>query len=139
MIPRYSTPEMTEIWSDISKWGRFVEVEVLATEAHAEIGGVAGALAQHAEATLGQVGAERQPMVREIFRNLVTAQGTRAARDSEELLSVFAEREAAEGARQRRLHRLGATQERTARQGAAERLEKPSAARSRICHPSPRK
>ena len=38
MIPRYSTPEMTEVWSDISKWRRFVEVEVLATEAHVEIG-----------------------------------------------------------------------------------------------------
>ncbi len=38
MIPRYSTPEMTDVWSDVSKWRRFVEVEVLATEAHAEIG-----------------------------------------------------------------------------------------------------
>ena len=38
MIPRYSTPEMNEIWSDVSKFGRFLEVELLATEAHAEIG-----------------------------------------------------------------------------------------------------
>ena len=38
MIPRYSTPEMTEVWSDTSKWGRYLEVELLATEAHAEIG-----------------------------------------------------------------------------------------------------
>jgi adenylosuccinate lyase len=38
MIPRYSTPEMTHVWSDTSKWGRYLEVEVLATEAHAEIG-----------------------------------------------------------------------------------------------------
>jgi adenylosuccinate lyase len=38
MIPRYSTPEMTAVWSDISKWGRYLEVELLATEAHAEIG-----------------------------------------------------------------------------------------------------
>jgi WD40 repeat protein len=35
-------------------------------------------------------------MVREVFRNLVTAQGTRAAADREELLSVFPERHAAE-------------------------------------------
>ena len=52
-------------------------------------GGVAGALAQHAEATLERIGPERVPLVRELFRNLVTAQGTRAARDREELLSVF--------------------------------------------------
>ena len=38
MISRYSTPEMTAIWSDVSKFARFVEVEVLATEGHAEIG-----------------------------------------------------------------------------------------------------
>ncbi len=60
------------------------------------LGGVAGALARHAEATLERIGAERQGMVREIFRNLVTSQGTRAACDREELLSVFADRRAAE-------------------------------------------
>ncbi|MAT07203.1 MAG: adenylosuccinate lyase [Acidimicrobiaceae bacterium] len=38
MIPRYSTAEMSEVWSDTSKWGRYLEVELLATEAHAEIG-----------------------------------------------------------------------------------------------------
>ena len=38
MIPRYSTPEMNDVWSDVSKFGRFLEVELLATEAHAEIG-----------------------------------------------------------------------------------------------------
>ena len=54
-----------------------------------EIGGVAGALAQHAEATLETIGAVRVPIVREIFRNLVTAEGTRAPRTWEELLSAF--------------------------------------------------
>ena len=38
MIPRYSTPEMTAIWSDVSKYARWLEVELLATEAHAAIG-----------------------------------------------------------------------------------------------------
>ena len=38
MIPRYSTPEMSAIWSDTAKWSRYLEVELLATEAHAEIG-----------------------------------------------------------------------------------------------------
>ena len=57
---------------------------------------MAGALARHAEATLERIGAERQGMVREVFRNLVTSQGTRAACDREELLSVFPDRKAAE-------------------------------------------
>jgi len=57
---------------------------------------VAGALAQHAEATMDRIGAERQGLVREIFRNLVTAQGTRAVAEGEELLSVCPERQAAE-------------------------------------------
>ena len=72
------------------------ERKLLTQEAYAEIGGVAGALARHAEATLERIGAERQGMVREVFRNLVTAQGTRAACDREELLSVFPDRKAAE-------------------------------------------
>jgi adenylosuccinate lyase len=40
MIPRYSTPEMTDVWSDVSKFGRFLEVEILATEGHGDIGAV---------------------------------------------------------------------------------------------------
>ena len=63
---------------------------LLTREAYAEIGGVAGALAQHAEATLGRIGTERITLVRELFRNLVTSQGTRAVRERGELLSVFA-------------------------------------------------
>jgi WD40 repeat protein len=65
------------------------EAGFLTREAYESIGGVGGALAQHAEATLERIGSDRIPLVREIFRNLVTAQGTRAARDREELLSVF--------------------------------------------------
>jgi hypothetical protein len=72
------------------------ERKVLTHEAYAESGGVTGALARHAEATLERIGAERQGTVREVFRNLVTSQGTRAACDREELLSVFPDREAAE-------------------------------------------
>jgi hypothetical protein len=72
------------------------EKKLLTREAHEAIGGVAGALAQHAEQTLGRIGRERQATVREIFRNLATSQGTRTAAEREELLSVFPEREAAE-------------------------------------------
>jgi serine/threonine protein kinase/WD40 repeat protein len=64
---------------------------LLTREAYEEIGGVGGALSQHAEETLSRIGAHRTGLVREIFRNLVTAQGTRRSREREELLSVFAE------------------------------------------------
>ncbi|MGB6365873.1 MAG: protein kinase, partial [Thermoanaerobaculia bacterium] len=65
------------------------EQGLLTREAYEHIGGVAGALAQHAEQTLERIGQDHIPIVRELFRNLVTAQGTRAARTREELLSVF--------------------------------------------------
>jgi WD40 repeat protein len=67
------------------------EKKLLTREAYADIGGVAGALALHAEATMDKIGPERQAIAREIFRNLITAQGTRAVADREELLSVFAQ------------------------------------------------
>ncbi len=73
------------------------EAGLLTREAYREIGGVAGALAQHAEAVLDRIGTERRPLVREIFRNLVTARRTRAVRDREDLLSVFPDREQADG------------------------------------------
>ena len=43
-----------------------------------------------------RIGAAMEPIVREIFRNLTTAQGTRAVLDREELLSAFPDRAAAE-------------------------------------------
>ncbi len=69
---------------------------VLTREAYVRIGGVSGALAQHAEATLERIGLERLPLVREMFRNLVTSQVTRAVVGVGELLSVFGDRKAAE-------------------------------------------
>jgi hypothetical protein len=65
------------------------ETGLLTRQAYHDIGGVGGALARHAEATVDRIGHERLPIVRELFRNLVTAEGTRAVRDSDELLSVF--------------------------------------------------
>lgn len=67
------------------------EHRLLTREAYERIGGMAGALAQHAEATMQRLGTEREPIVRELFRNLVTAEGTRASRGRAELLSVFAD------------------------------------------------
>ncbi len=65
------------------------ERKLLTRQAYADIGGVAGALAHHAEQTLERIGTDRLPVVRDLFRNLVTAEGTRAAREWNELLSVF--------------------------------------------------
>jgi serine/threonine protein kinase/WD40 repeat protein len=67
------------------------EQGLLTREAYDHIGGVGGALAQHAEQTLERIGQENIPIVRELFRNLVTSQGTRVARTRDELLSVFAQ------------------------------------------------
>ncbi len=72
------------------------EKKLLTRAAYKEIGGVEGALAQHAEATYERIGSEREGIVREIFRNLMTAQGTRAVLDREELLSALPDRAAGE-------------------------------------------
>jgi serine/threonine protein kinase/WD40 repeat protein len=61
----------------------------LTRKSYKSIGGVAGALAQHAEETMERVGLKREPVVREIFRHLITAENTRIGRDIEEILSVF--------------------------------------------------
>ena len=38
MIPRYTLPEMAAIFTDAGRFGRYLEIELLATEAHAELG-----------------------------------------------------------------------------------------------------
>lgn len=40
MIPRYTRPEMGQIWSQENKYATWLEVEILATEAWAELGEV---------------------------------------------------------------------------------------------------
>jgi WD40 repeat protein len=74
------------------------EAGLITRRAYQQIGGVGGALARHAEMTLDRLGADRIPVVRELFRNLVTAEGTRAVRDWDDLLSIFdaSQRDAAE-------------------------------------------
>ena len=57
----------------------------LGHRAYRSLGGVGGALAQHAEATLTAMPAEEQRLVREAFRHLVTAEGTRAVLSRAEL------------------------------------------------------
>lgn len=53
------------------------------------IGGVGGALAHHAEATLALLPPGQQHLVREAFRQLVTSQSTRALLSKSELLEVL--------------------------------------------------
>ncbi|MCX6519799.1 MAG: adenylosuccinate lyase [Actinobacteria bacterium] len=38
MIPRYTTPEMVAVFSDPARFGRWLEIELLATEAHVALG-----------------------------------------------------------------------------------------------------
>jgi WD40 repeat protein/DNA-binding winged helix-turn-helix (wHTH) protein len=70
---------------------------LLTRAAYERLGGVGGALARHAEHTLTVIGEHRLSVVRELLRNLVTAQGTRAVRDLDELRSVFDRPDAAAG------------------------------------------
>jgi WD40 repeat protein/uncharacterized protein YukE len=67
------------------------ESGLLTRQAYYDIGGVGGALAQHAEATIDRIGTDRIAVLRELFRNLVTAEGTRAVREWNELLSIFSD------------------------------------------------
>jgi WD40 repeat protein/tRNA A-37 threonylcarbamoyl transferase component Bud32 len=61
----------------------------LGKKAYTALGGVGGALAQHAEATLTAMHPEEQRLVREVFRHLVTADGTRAVLSRAELDQVL--------------------------------------------------
>jgi WD40 repeat protein/serine/threonine protein kinase len=57
----------------------------LTRNAYDAMGGVGGALGRHAEATLDTMSPNEQGFVREVFRHLVTADGTRAVITSKEL------------------------------------------------------
>ncbi|HEY0194504.1 MAG TPA: serine/threonine-protein kinase, partial [Kofleriaceae bacterium] len=50
----------------------------LTRKAYQAMGGIGGALGRHAEATLEKLSADEQRQARDIFRHLVTAEGTRA-------------------------------------------------------------
>ena len=38
MIPRYTMPEMAAVFTDVARFGRYLEIELLATEAHVALG-----------------------------------------------------------------------------------------------------
>ncbi len=57
--------------------------------AYTAIGGVVGALAKHADETLDSLSESHQKLVRELFRNLVTSEGTRATLSRAEALQLL--------------------------------------------------
>jgi adenylosuccinate lyase len=59
MIERYTLPEMAAVWTDTARMGRWLEIEVLATEAQAELGVVPVAAAKECR--------ERAPIVDDEF------------------------------------------------------------------------
>lgn len=65
------------------------QLHLLRAKTYEALGGVGGALGHHAEATMSAMTDSEQPLVREAFRQLVTAQGTRAVLSKKELLEVL--------------------------------------------------
>jgi WD40 repeat protein/serine/threonine protein kinase len=61
----------------------------LTRAAYTSLGGVGGALARHAEATIQEIEEDQQPLIREAFRALVTADGTRAVVTRPELIELL--------------------------------------------------
>ncbi len=72
------------------------QARLLPKKAYEAMGGVGGALAQHAEQTLETMSPPEQKLVHEAFRRLVTAEGTRAILSRGELLEVLGDRPAGE-------------------------------------------
>ena len=62
--------------------------KLLTTQSYRSMGGVAGALASHADEVVASVSSQQQKIVCEIFKRLVTAEGTRAVIDVDELLQL---------------------------------------------------
>jgi serine/threonine protein kinase/tetratricopeptide (TPR) repeat protein len=76
-------------------WARRDRQERILTDSSLRaLGGVSGALASHAEDTLARMLATHRGLVREIFRQLVTADGTRAMLTRRELREILASSEA---------------------------------------------
>jgi hypothetical protein len=66
--------------------------KMLTVESYREIGGVAGALASHADEVLRGMASSRQKLVRAIFQRLVTGDRTRAIVDIDELEGLAEQR-----------------------------------------------
>ncbi len=71
MIDRYSTPEMEAIFSDVGKFSRYLEIELLATEAQSSVGAVSVEAAKECRTNAPQVDDEfvRRVVQREAITN----------------------------------------------------------------------
>ncbi|MEM9491761.1 MAG: WD40 repeat domain-containing protein, partial [Myxococcota bacterium] len=65
------------------------QLRQLPRRAYRALGGVGGALANHAEELLAEMPARRRDVVREAFRQLITAEGTRAVLSRSELVQLL--------------------------------------------------
>jgi WD40 repeat protein len=68
---------------------RDVRYHTLTRRSYQTLGGVGGALAKHADETLSKLPDDHQPLVREIFRHLVTSEGTRAILSRDEAMQLL--------------------------------------------------
>ncbi|HEX7836523.1 MAG TPA: hypothetical protein VF469_03620, partial [Kofleriaceae bacterium] len=80
---------LAEIWDS-----HVVDARTIRADAIAAVGGVAGALARHADRLLAGLDADGREAARRILLRLVTAEGTRARRSESELLTSTAARSA---------------------------------------------
>jgi adenylosuccinate lyase len=84
MIERYSTPEMAAVWADTKRLARWLEVELLATEAQAELGIVPDADAAACR--------QRAPVVDDSFVAAVNARERTTDHDVAAFVDVVQER-----------------------------------------------
>ncbi len=84
MIERYQTPEMTAIWADTARFGRWLEVELIVTETLGELGVVPAADAAQCR--------ERAPQVDEAFIAAVTEREEVTDHDVAAFVDVVQER-----------------------------------------------
>ena len=76
-----------QLWDE-----RDVHFRRLPIRAYQEMGGVAGALARHADVVVESMTHEQQRLVREAFRHLTTAEGTRAVLSRAEVVQLLGAR-----------------------------------------------
>ena len=76
----------TKLWD-----ARDTERRLLTEASYSQLGGIAGALAAHADAVLAEFPSQNQPLVRAIFLRLITPERTRAVVSMDELIDELQE------------------------------------------------
>jgi WD40 repeat protein/serine/threonine protein kinase len=75
-----------ELWSERDR-----ETKLITRKSYDAMGGVGGALARHADGVVEAMVAEERRLVREAFRHVITAEGTRAVIGRDDLRRVLAD------------------------------------------------